>query len=622
MSTSKFVNALDNFQTRLNGLVPGENGALSQSTTSSLLLDLFFKLVRNLPEEDLKNSVSNILTFVKTNKDVSLLSDLFVLMFQTRDCRCGKGEKNLFYILFFSLYKEYPMTIISLLGEIPYYGYFKDLLNIYQMNEVIQSELFKSTYDIFYYSYLELLKNKIIDLYAVQLLKDKKELEDNSGFVPHLSFAAKYAPREGKKKFIFVYKKLVIKLFVESNSPKEDYRKLIVSLTKALEVPEIFMCAKRYNEINFKKVPSLCLNRFRKAFLNELVTKKGDVPVHLSASEEETGNRQPNDPKRVQCRKNLQLATAEGNVCGKVLSPHELVSHLMKNTQISSMEISVYDAQWAKIKEGVLEGISRFISTQNSSAINLGKLVPLVDVSGSMGGIPMEVAIALGILVSELSDHAFKDRFITFQERPTWVSLEGLTCLKDKVVKTMDAPWGGSTDFNAVLEMILKVVVKHHLYPEEIPDLIVFSDMQFNQAGNYDETMHDVIKRRFEEAGIAICGSPYRTPKIIYWNLRCDTIGFPVSANTPNTQLLSGFSPSLLKLLLNGEPLVIETVEKDGTIAQREITPEETLRKALDDERYDRIRVILLKSKEGLFLNHVFIPIECTKHVVLQEDIV
>ena len=154
MSTSKFVNALDNFQTRLNGLVPGENGALSQSTTSSLLLDLFFKLVRDLPEEDLKNSVSNILTFVKTNKDVSLLSDLFVLMFQTRDCRCGKGEKNLFYILFFSLYKEYPMTIISLLGEIPYYGYFKDLLNIYQMNEVIQSELFKSTYDIFYYSYL------------------------------------------------------------------------------------------------------------------------------------------------------------------------------------------------------------------------------------------------------------------------------------------------------------------------------------------------------------------------------------------------------------------------------------------------------------------------------------
>lgn len=625
MSTSKFVNALDELQTHLNGLVPGENGALSQSTTSSLLLDLFFKLVRNLPEEDLKNSVSNILTFVKKNEDVNLLSDLFVLMFQTRDCRCGKGEKNLFYLLFFSLFKEYPVTIISLLGEIPYYGYFKDLLNIYQMNEVIQSELLKSTYDIFYYSYLELLKDKIIDLFALQLLKDKKELEDNSGIVPQLSFAAKYAPREGKKQFNIVYKKLVIKLFDTSNSPKEDYRKLIVSLTKALDVPEIFMCAKRYDEINFKKVPSLCLNRFRKAFLNELVTKKGDVPVPLSESEEDTGNRHPDDPKRVQCRKNLQLATVEGNVCGAVLLPHELVSQLMKNTQISSIESSVYDAQWAKIKEGVLEGISRFISAQDSSAINLGKLVPLVDVSGSMGGTPMEVAIALGILVSELSDHAFKNRFITFHESPSWVSLEGIGSLKDKVMKTMAAPWGGSTSFNCALRMILEVVIKHRLSPEDIPDLIVFSDMQFNQAANYSETMHDVIKRLFAEAGIAICGVPYRAPKIIYWNLRGDTTGFPVNAHTPNTQMLSGFSPSLLKLLLNGEPLVIEMLETDGTITQREVTPEETLRKALDDERYDRIRVILSKSKECLFLNYVFtpyVPIESTKHVVLLEDIV
>jgi hypothetical protein len=162
-----------------------------------------------------------------------------------------------------------------------------------------------------------------------------------------------------------------------------------------------------------------------------------------------------------------------------------------------------------------------------------------------MDGTPMEVAIALGILVSELSDHAFKNRFITFHESPSWISLEGIGSLKDKVMKTMAAPWGGSTSFNSALEMILEVVIKHRLSPEDIPDLIVFSDMQFNQAANYSETMHDVIKRRFAEAGIAICGVPYRAPKIIYWNLRGDTTGFPVNAHTPNTQMLSGFSPSL-----------------------------------------------------------------------------
>ena len=613
MSASKFVNALDSRQTRLNGLVPGENGMLSHASSSSALLDLFFKLVRNLPEEDLKKKVSTILTTVRTTGDDEYLVDLFVLMFQTRDCRGGKGEKMLFYKLLLELYKEYPKTVISLLGEIPYYGYYKDFLILLEMIAPLHSKL--------EFGNLFRLQSTMIDLYAAQLLKDKKELDASvgtetvprlysyavSGAIPKLSLAAKFAPREGKH-FKAAHKMLVRKLFGKSPRAQEQYRKLVVPLTKALEVPEILMCARRYDEINFKKVPSLCLNRFRKSFLNELVTKKGDYPVPLSASTEETGNRHPDDPKRVQCRKNLQLAAAEGKVCGKVLQPHELVSQLMGNSRISSTESTVYDAQWAKIKEAVLEGMTKLVSTTDSSAINLGKLVPLVDVSLSMRGTPMEVAIALGILVSELSDRAFRDRFITFHETPAWVSLEGCKSLRDKVVETQASLWGTTTDFQAALEMILEVAVKHRLSPEEIPDLIVFSDMQFNQADRFFETMHDVITRRFAEAGVAICGTPYRAPKIIYWNLRGDTRGFPVEANTPNTQMLSGFSPSLLKLLLDGEPLVIEEVATDGTVTRREVTPAETLRKALDDERYNRIRAILSDSNEGVLSQYTFTP--------------
>lgn len=454
MSASKFVSALDSLQTRLNGMVLGGNGMPSHASTSSALLDLFFKLVRNLPEEDLKDKVSTILTIVRTTRDSHLLVDLFVLMFQTRDCRGGKGEKMLFNKLLLELYKEYPETVISLLGEIPNYGYYKDFLILLEMIAPLQFN--------FEFGNLFRLQSAIIDLYAAQLLKDKKELESSVviGAVPKLSLAAKFAPREGKH-FKAAFKKLVRKLFGKSPRAQEQYRKLVVPLTAALEVPETLMCARRYNEINFKKVPSLCLNRFRKSFLNELVTKKGARPVPLSESEEETGNRHPDDPKRVQCRKNLQLASAEGKVCGKVLQPHELVSQLMGNSRISATESTVYDAQWAKIKEAVLEGMTKLVSTTDSSAINLGKLVPLVDVSGSMRGTPMEVSIALGILVSELSDPAFKDRFITFHETPTWVSLEGLTSLRDKVVQTQAAPWGGSTDFKAAMEMILKVAVEH-----------------------------------------------------------------------------------------------------------------------------------------------------------------
>jgi hypothetical protein len=501
----------------------------------------------------------------------------------------------------------YPDTTILLLEAIPIVGYYKDFILILEMISDSISQ----------FGNLKRLLNAMIDLYAVQLSKDKLALEESDHLgndtVPILSLAGKYAPREGKKYAKF-RKELVKKLFGESRTPDKDYRHLLAKLTKSLDIPEVKMCAKIYSEIDFKRVPSLCMNRYRKAFLNELVNKKGQRLVPLSESEEETGNRHPYVEDRVKCRKNLQEALAKGNVCGKVLQPHEIVSQLMRLHSLSAVESSLYDGQWQKIKEGVLEGIEKLNSLPKSSGINLGKLVPLVDVSGSMSGTPMEVAIALGILVSELSDPAFRDHFITFETDPSWVSLKGINSLFEKVKTTMSASWGGSTNFKAALELILRTAKEHKLSPEEIPDLIVFSDMQFDTAGKYGETMHKVIKRRFAEVGMEICGQPYRTPKIIYWNLRGNTYGYPVQSNTPNTQMLSGFSPSLLKLLLDGEEMVIEEVASNGKVTQREVTPEETLRKALDDPRYDCIRVILSRSNEGVLSKYYFtppIPMEC-----------
>merc|ERR1719399_1841785 len=154
----------------------------------------------------------------------------------------------------------------------------------------------------------------------------------------------------------------------------------------------------------------------------------------------------------------------------------------------------------------------------------------------------MEVAIGLGILVSELSAPAFRDRVLTFESSPTWVAT------------VQAAPWGFSTDFAAACERILAAAEAAKLSPDEIPDLLVLSDMQFDQAsglnrGNTWETHLERLKRRFAEAGVRACGSPWACPRIIFWNLRANTVGFPAAPNAPNTQLLSGFSPALLKLV-------------------------------------------------------------------------
>merc|ERR1719263_962921 len=156
--------------------------------------------------------------------------------------------------------------------------------------------------------------------------------------------------------------------------------------------------------------------------------------------------------------------------------------------------------------------------------------------------------------------------------------------------------------------MILQAAQAARLKPDEVPDLIVFSDMQFNQANGGSrgrwETHHERLTRRFAEVGKAVCGEPYAAPRIIYWNLRGDTVGFPVKADAPNTQMISGFSPALLKLVLGGKDLVAdekEVVMPDGTTKKvREApTPEETLRAALDDSAFDPVRLALAGVEKG-----------------------
>merc|ERR1711908_104204 len=335
---------------------------------------------------------------------------------------------------------------------------------------------------------------------------------------------------------------------------------------------------------------------------------------------------------RVACRKRLRtLLLEEGTkkLKGKQLYPHEIAKKCMHGRQASDLELEIFSAQWEAIRASVkaaMEAQAAAVASPGGGEapkgmVNLGQLVPLVDVSGSMSGTPMEVAIALGILVSELTAPAFANRMLTFESQPNWVKLEDGASIAEKVRATQSAPWGGSTNFEKALEKILEVCVSAKLHPSQIPDMIVFSDMQFDVAGGYGdrwETQYERIVRRFAESGVQVCGEPWPAPQITFWNLRGRTSGFPASADQPGVKLLSGFSPALLKLVLGGEEEGLEEeeveTEVDGEVVvtkvKRKATPLETLRKCLDDGQYDPVRAILSASTEGALASYSFTPAE------------
>merc|ERR1712070_844693 len=177
----------------------------------------------------------------------------------------------------------------------------------------------------------------------------------------------------------------------------------------------------------------------------------------------------------------------------------------------------------------------------------------------------MHAAIGLGILVSELTHEAFRGRVLTFEEEPHWLDINKHKDIASKVQALRNAGWGGS------------------------------SHCRYKPAW---ETYFERIQRRFAEVGERICGQPYPAPRIIFWNLRANTVGFPAQADAPNTQMLSGFSPALLKLVLSGADLVADetvVINPDGssTITKEGPTPEQTVAQALADTAFDPVRLAL-----------------------------
>jgi hypothetical protein len=88
--------------------------------------------------------------------------------------------------------------------------------------------------------------------------------------------------------------------------------------------------------------------------------------------------------------------------------------------------------------------------------------------------------------------------------------------------------------------------------------LLIISDMEFDEADR-DQTNLDTIRQKYSLAG-------YKMPEIVFWNVNGRMGNVPASVNDSGIGLVSGFSPSILKSILQGEiyspeQLMLDTVD-------------------------------------------------------------
>jgi hypothetical protein len=495
-------------------MIVNEKGALSLATTNNACVDLFFKMNQDLHQNP------NFVEWIDNSWEESPL-DTMKIIFQSRDCRGGKGTKKTFINAMKYLSYEHPEWVEQNMSIIPTFGRYKDWIEL--IND-------KTRYQIIY-------------LICKQLKEDITNMNEGKS----ISLLAKWIPSERKKlnKNNNITKTITKQLYGEhEKEPYKRFRKeYLTPLRYYLKIVENYMCSNRWEEIDFSIVPSCAMNRLKNAFQKHTPEKFADW---LNAVKE-----------------------GKSKINAKQLQPHELAKHYINGSDYDE----VIELQWQQIVE-------------NTSKLgNFEDSIVLSDVSGSMEGVPMEVSIALGILISSLTVEPFRNTVISFHTNPTvHIIPDSCTTLQQKVESMKQVPWGGTTDLYKVFELILNRAKQYGLNPNQMPKrLYILSDMQFDTAIDNTYSNNTV----FESIEYMYSKTIYKRPDIIFWNLRSDTtIDFPVSESQNGVATISGFSPSILKNILNGD----------------EITPYTIMRNVIDDERYSIIKKPQQKTFKEIFV--------------------
>lgn len=311
-------------------------------------------------------------------------------------------------------------------------------------------------------------------------------------------------------------------------TPKQ-YRKLLTNLRSKINIVESNLSSKNYDDINYNKLPSKASLIYRNAFLK-------------------------ND--EIRYREYLEgLASGETTVNAGAIYPYEIAREgLSWRKVLSEEDIKLLDAQW--------NSLPNFIGDNHDNSL------AVVDTSGSMTGTPMEVAISLGIYLSERNKGQFKDYFMTFSSDPQLQKVVGEDIIQ-KIRNLSHADWGMSTNIEKVFTKILDTAVKNNVSQDEmIKKVIIISDMEFNYCTNVNEFLFDALREMYEEHG-------YELPNLTFWNVDARNNSTQFKMNDVGVELVSGFSPSLFKNVL-------------GSINK---TPYELMLEVINDERYDDITV-------------------------------
>jgi hypothetical protein len=338
-----------------------ENGMPTHSTTLNSCVDLFFQ-IGALRGSEKRRKLSLFSKAFDSNPLIAMK-----ILFWVRDVRGGAGERQTYrdIVEYLALYNSSALQ--KNIHLMPEYGRWDDVLTL------IGTDLEKDA--------LELIVNA---------------LENGNGL------CAKWLPRGNGKNQVKKKQAKAIREYLKK-TPKE-YRKLLASLSSTVEN---LMCNKEFSKIEYGKVPSKAMSGYMRAFTKNDGDRFSEYLESVSNGTEKinTGAIYPYD----------------------VTTNLKLLDTILDNYMLSEEE------KYKQVRDISNGAIQQWNNLPDFMGGNKEMVLPLVDVSGSMdcpvgrsGNVTcMDVAISLGLYISERNVGPFKDSFITFSAEPELQHLKG-----------------------------------------------------------------------------------------------------------------------------------------------------------------------------------------------------
>lgn len=348
------------------------------------------------------------------------------------------------------------------------------------------------------------MEGEMLSLLAYQILTLDSSAENPS-------LAAKWLPSENASSTATRASAKKIREYFHMSH--KEYRQLLSKLRKRIKVLERAMSLNEWSDIDFAKIPSKAGLNYKDTFLRREETKD---------------------------RYTEFISSKDTKVNAETLYPYEIAK-------------KAEDIIWtANLTDPNRVAVNKYWENQKDYFDGADcSMICVCDTSGSMVGLPMNVAVSLSIYCAERMTGPFAGSYISFSSRPQFIKVEGVDFV-DKFWRIKRTNLCENTNIKAVFDLLLSIAQKESVKKEDIPKtIVIISDMEIDcmsEEGGWTEdnaaTEMERIRTRWNAAG-------YQLPHLVYWNV--DSRHNTILDSGDNVTFVSGCSPVIFQQVISGK---------------------------------------------------------------------